>query len=73
MRLKRHHLIMRSSTVENEIAKYIKALTTSHSALIVTRFDAVSSTFLSLVFIDSLSDSSRCVLLQSYRDLLLFP
>ena len=59
--------VTRSSTLENEIAKYIKALTTSHCALFAARFEAVAGAFLSLIFIDSLSDSSRCVLLQSYR------
>lgn len=66
-------LVTRSSTLENEIAKYIKALTTSHCALFAARFEAVASAFLSLIFIDSLSDSSRCVLLQSYRHPLLPP
>ncbi|KAK8826709.1 hypothetical protein WA556_004298 [Blastocystis sp. ATCC 50177/Nand II] len=60
-----------SSTLENEIAKYIKALTTSHCALFAARFEAVAGAFLSLIFIDSLSDSSRCVLLQSYLHVIL--
>ena len=67
MRSQSRLLVTRSSTLENEIAKYIKALTTSHCALFAARFEAVAGAFLSLIFIDSLSDSSRCVLLQSYR------
>ena len=67
MRSQSQLLFTRSSTLENEIAKYIKALTTSHCALFAARFEAVAGAFLSLIFIDSLSDSSRCVLLQSYR------
>ncbi|KAK8833219.1 hypothetical protein WA577_002833, partial [Blastocystis sp. JDR] len=50
---------------------YIKALTTSHCALFAARFEAVAGAFLSLIFIDSLSDSSRCVLLQSYLHVIL--
>lgn len=72
MRSQSRLLVTRSSTLENEIAKYIKALTTGHCALFA-RFEAVAGAFLSLIFIDSLSDSSRCVLLQSYRIPLLPP
>lgn len=73
MRSQSRLLVTRSSTLENEIAKYIKALTTGHCALFAARFEAVAGAFLSLIFIDSLSDSSRCVLLQSYRIPLLPP
>lgn len=61
--------VIRSVALETEITHAIRSLVQSHLGVFLAQFESLSELFMQLIFLDSLTDTSRSVLLQTYRRL----
>ena len=61
--------VILSVALETEITHTIRSLVQSHLGVFLAQFESLSGLFVQLIFLDSLTDTSRSVLLQTYRRL----